>query len=77
VQVTVVDRRHHRLFQPLLDRVATAALSPGDIAYPTRSILKEQSNADATAIDQHGARLITGGVGPRRDRIAVISRRTA
>ena len=45
VQLTVVDRRNHHLFQPLLYQVATAALSPGDIAYPIRSILRHQANA--------------------------------
>ena len=46
VRVTVVDRRNHHLFQPLLYQVATAALSPADIAYPIRSILRHQRNAD-------------------------------
>ena len=46
VRVTVVDRRNHHLFQPLLYQVATAALSPADIAYPIRSILRRQKNAD-------------------------------
>jgi NADH dehydrogenase len=45
VRVTVVDRRNHHLFQPLLYQVATAALSPADIAYPIRSILRAQRNA--------------------------------
>jgi NADH dehydrogenase len=45
VDVTVVDRRNHHLFQPLLYQVATATLSPGDIAYPIRSILRRQANA--------------------------------
>ena len=45
VRVTVVDRRNHHLFQPLLYQVATAALSPADIAYPIRSILRAQKNA--------------------------------
>ncbi len=44
VDVTVIDRRNHHLFQPLLYQVATAGLSPGDIAYPIRSILGEQAN---------------------------------
>ena len=39
VEVTIVDRRNHHLFQPLLYQVATAALSPADIAAPIRSIL--------------------------------------
>jgi len=46
VRVTLVDRRNHHLFQPLLYQVATAALSPADIAYPIRSILRHQANAD-------------------------------
>jgi NADH dehydrogenase len=46
VRVTVVDRRNHHLFQPLLYQVATAALSPAEIAYPIRSILRGQKNAD-------------------------------
>jgi NADH dehydrogenase len=56
VSVTVVDRRNHHLFQPLLYQVATAALSPGDIASPIRWILRKQRNAevllgDVTAVD--------------------------
>ena len=45
VRVTLVDRRNHHLFQPLLYQVATAALNPGDIAYPIRSVLRKQKNA--------------------------------
>jgi NADH dehydrogenase len=44
VDVTVVDRRNHHLFQPLLYQVATAALSPADIAAPIRSILAHARN---------------------------------
>jgi NADH dehydrogenase len=44
--VTVVDRHNYHLFQPLLYQVATAALSPGDIASPIRSILRSQPNAN-------------------------------
>jgi NADH:ubiquinone reductase (H+-translocating) len=56
VRVTVVDRRNHHLFQPLLYQVATAVLSPADIAQPIRSVLRGQANVDvilaeATAID--------------------------
>lgn len=46
VRVTVVDRRNHHLFQPMLYQVATAALSPGDIASPIRSILRGQTNVE-------------------------------
>lgn len=45
VSVTVIDQRNHHLFQPLLYQVATAALSPADIAAPIRSILADQRNA--------------------------------
>jgi NADH:quinone reductase (non-electrogenic) len=56
VDVLVLDRRNHHVFQPLLYQVATAGLSPGDIASPIRWILRRQSNvnvwlADATSID--------------------------
>jgi NADH:ubiquinone reductase (H+-translocating) len=66
VAVTLVDKRNHHLFQPLLYQVATAALNPSDIAYPIRAILKEQRNArvllaEATAIDAPGRRLILDG----------------
>ncbi|HEX6309364.1 MAG TPA: NAD(P)/FAD-dependent oxidoreductase [Longimicrobiales bacterium] len=44
VRVTVIDRRNFHLFQPLLYQVATASLSPADIASPIRSILRNQRN---------------------------------
>src|SRR5262249_44805474 len=46
VRVTLVDRRNHHLFQPLLYQVATAGLSPGQIATPIRTILRKQKNAE-------------------------------
>jgi NADH dehydrogenase len=46
VQVTLVDRRNHHLFQPMLYQVATAALNPSDIASPIRSILRRQPNVE-------------------------------
>lgn len=45
VQVTVIDRKNHHLFQPLLYQVATAGLSPGDIAHLIRAVLSRQRNA--------------------------------
>src|SRR5271168_3563470 len=45
VEVTVVDRTNHHLFQPLLYQVATGVLSEGDIAPPTRDVLRRQANA--------------------------------
>jgi NADH:ubiquinone reductase (H+-translocating) len=44
VRLTIVDRRNHHLFQPLLYQVATAALNPGDIAYPIRAVVRRQHN---------------------------------
>jgi NADH dehydrogenase len=44
VAITLIDRQNHHVFQPLLYQVATAALSPADIAAPIRSIVKRQKN---------------------------------
>ena len=44
VEVTVIDRRNHHLFQPLLYQVATGALSPADISAPIRGLLSNQKN---------------------------------
>jgi NADH:quinone reductase (non-electrogenic) len=62
-RVTLVDRRNHHVFQPLLYQVASAVLSPGDIASPIRWILRRQRNievllANVTAIDTAARRLI-------------------
>ena len=62
-EVTIVDRHNHHVFQPLLYQVATAGLSPGDIASPIRWILRKQARlrvmlATVTAIDS-AARTIT------------------
>jgi len=46
VQVTIVDRKNHHTFQPLLYQVATAGLSPGEIAAPIRWILRSYSNIE-------------------------------
>jgi NADH dehydrogenase len=56
VRLTVVDRRNHHLFQPMLYQVATAALDPSDIASPIRSVLRRKKNtevllAEATDVD--------------------------
>jgi NADH dehydrogenase FAD-containing subunit len=44
LRVTIIDQRNHHLFQPLLYQVATAALSPAEIATPIRAILRDQKN---------------------------------
>jgi NADH dehydrogenase len=56
-QLTLIDKTNHHLFQPLLYQVATAALSPGDIANPIRSVFSEQKNVEVllgevTSIDK-------------------------
>jgi NADH:quinone reductase (non-electrogenic) len=63
VRVTLIDRHNYHLFQPLLYQVATASLSPGDIASPIRWILRRQKNvqvllAEARAIDAPARRLV-------------------
>ena len=68
VHVTILDRRNYHLFQPLLYQVATAGLSPGDIAVPIRSSLRRQCNttvllAEVEVIDlQQRHVLLTDGV---------------
>ena len=62
VRVTLIDRRNHHVFQPLLYQVATATLSPGDIAAPIRWILRSIRNvrvllANATRIDVAARRI--------------------
>jgi NADH dehydrogenase len=56
--VTVIDRRNHHLFQPLLYQVATAGLSPADIAAPIRSILRHQANANVLLAEVTGLDLV-------------------
>jgi NADH dehydrogenase len=63
LQITLVDRRNHHVFQPLLYQVATAALSPGDIAYPIRAVLARQRNtrvwmAEVIAVDLENRRVV-------------------
>ena len=43
-EITLIDRNNHHLFQPLLYQVATAALSPADVAWPIRHVLRGQKN---------------------------------
>lgn len=63
VRITVIDRRNYHLFQPLLYQVATASLSPADIAYPIRCALNRQNNtrvflAEATTVDVNVRKVI-------------------
>jgi NADH dehydrogenase len=67
VEVTLIDRQNYHCFQPLLYQVATAALSPADIAWPIRHILRRQQNAtvfmaEVAGVDLAAQRVqITGG----------------
>src|SRR5271154_4553206 len=65
--VTLVDARNHHCFQPLLYEVATAALSPADVAWPIRAIVRDHKNvrvimARVTAIDPDARRVHTSEV---------------
>ena len=64
VRVTLIDRRNHHLFQPLLYQVATAGLSPADIAVPIRSVLRRFKNIqvlmdEVVHVDTLGKRVST------------------
>src|SRR6186713_2857087 len=64
VDITVVDRQNYHCFQPLLYQVATAALSPADVAWPIRHMLRRQANAtvlmeEVSAIDTRSQRVLT------------------
>jgi len=66
VAVTLLDRRNHHVFQPLLYQVATASLSPADISAPIRTVLRGQSNcqvalAEVTGVDIATRRLLFAG----------------
>jgi NADH:ubiquinone reductase (H+-translocating) len=68
-EVTLVDRRNHHLFTPLLYQVATGAVSPGDIAQPLRSILRRQRNTtvllgEAVGIDPERRTVTLADGGP-------------
>lgn len=63
VRVTLIDRRNFHLFQPLLYQVATASLSPSDIAHPIRAVLRKHRNtqvwmAEVTDIDVANQRVV-------------------
>lgn len=63
-EVTLIDRHNYHLFQPLLYQVATAGLSPAEIASPIRNILRDQKNATVILADVSGVDL------PHKDIIA-------
>jgi len=62
VDVVIIDRQNHHVFQPLLYQVATAELSPGDIAWPVRTILRNAKNirvvmGDVESVDHNNKRV--------------------
>jgi len=66
VEVTLIDRHNYHCFQPLLYQVATAELSPADIAWPIRGVLRGQRNltvlmAEVTGVDAESRRVHAGG----------------
>lgn len=66
--MTIVDRKNHHTFQPLLYQVASAALNPSDIAVPIRSVLRRQANArvllaDVLRVDVDARTLVLDGGG--------------
>jgi NADH dehydrogenase len=63
VRITVVDRRNHHLFQPMLYQVASAALNPGNIASPIRSVLRHRRNTEvilgeAVSVNTHAREVL-------------------
>src|ERR1043165_2392305 len=69
VQITLVDRRNHHLFQPLLYQVATASLATSEIAWPIRYLLRDRPEvttlfADVSGVDAAAKRVLLedGGV---------------
>ena len=77
VEMTVIDRQNHHLFQPLLYQVATAALSPADIAGPIRAILKKARNVhvvldEVVGVDTESRRVkLAGGTTYPYDRLVI------
>jgi len=73
VSITVIDRKNHHTFQPLLYQVATAGLSPGEIAAPIRSILRRHKNvavlmAEVTGFDLERRVVQTAGQDQDKDK---------
>ncbi len=78
VDVTLIDKRNYHLFQPLLYQVATAGLSPSQIASPIRGILSRQRNATVlmgkvTGVDTAGKAVLLGGQRVSYDYLIVAS----
>src|SRR5205085_10726604 len=70
VRVTVVDRKNHHTFQPLLYQVATAGLSAGDIAVPIRRILRKNENTEVVTHEAVGFELTNKVVRFKADEVS-------
>jgi NADH:ubiquinone reductase (H+-translocating) len=68
VDITIIDRQNYHCFQPLLYQVATAALSPADVAWPIRHILRHQRNATVFMTEVTGIDLAAQTVTTKSDR---------
>src|ERR1700731_777535 len=73
VEITLIDRRNHHIFQPLLYQVATAVLSPAEIAAPTRQLEAQQRNLSGLLAEVKGINLgappvdaVCPGIGSRK-----------
>ena len=80
VDVTLIDAQNHHCFQPLLYQVATAALSPADVAWPIRAILRKQQNArvimaQVTGVDVEARRVHTTEVDSAYDYLVLATAR--
>jgi len=77
VDVTIIDRQNYHCFQPLLYQVATAALSPADVAWPIRHILRRQQNATVLMAEVTGIeaaeRAVETSAGPFRFDFLIIA----
>ncbi len=69
VEITLLDRKNHHTFQPLLYQVATAGLSPGEIAYPIRAIFRDKKNINVLLGEVIGFDLLRRQVDVGDDRI--------
>ena len=69
VDVLIVDKRNHHLFQPLLYQVATALLDPSEVAHPVRSIVRRQRNCDVLLAEVQDVRLDERAVVTDRGRV--------
>src|SRR6201993_3319880 len=68
-QITIIDRKNHHTFQPLLYQVATAGISPGEIAAPIRWIMRGRRNVEVLLGEVHDFDLARKVVGVAEDEI--------